>query len=76
MMKVLTKTTTSSDAVDLVSSVLIYTPSRRMSAIDVIAHPFFDELRQPGTHLRHGRRLPPLFNFLPEGTTTDNAFFF
>lgn len=64
--KVLTKTTTSPYAVDLVSSVLIYTPSRRMSAIDVIAHPFFDELRQPGTHLRHGRRLPPLFNFLPE----------
>ena len=70
MLQVLTKTTTSPDAVDLVSRVLLYTPSHRMSAIEVIAHPFFDELRQPNTRLRHGKRLPPLFNFLPEGIPT------
>lgn len=64
--KVLTKTTTSPEAVDLVSRLLIYLPSHRMSAIEVLAHPFFDELRQPHTRLRHGKRLPPLFNFLPE----------
>jgi len=68
VVKVLTKTTTTDEAVDLVSRVLLYQPSHRMSAIDVIAHPFFDELRQPHTRLRHGKRLPPLFNFLPEGT--------
>jgi glycogen synthase kinase 3 beta len=38
-----------------------------MTAIDVIAHPFFDELRKPGLRLRHNKRLPPLFNFTPEG---------
>ena len=71
MMKVLTKTTTTHEAVDLVSRVLLYTPSHRMSAIEVIAHPFFDELREPNKRLKHGKRLPPLFNFLPEGTTTN-----
>jgi len=69
LLKVLTKTTTSPEAVDLVSRLLLYTPSHRMSAIDVIAHPFFDELRHPHTRLKHGKRLPPLFNFLPEGIT-------
>lgn len=64
--KVLNKHTTTPDAVDLVSRILTYTPSTRMSAIEVIAHPFFDELRQPHTRLHHGRRLPPLFNFTPE----------
>ena len=31
--------------------------------IQVCAHTFFDELREPATKLPNGRDLPPLFNF-------------
>ncbi|KAL8139068.1 hypothetical protein V2J09_005069 [Rumex salicifolius] len=33
--------------------------------LDAMSHPFFDELRDPNTHLPSGRVLPPLFNFKP-----------
>lgn len=53
------------DAVDLVSKLLQYAPLKRMTAITAMTHPFFDELREPGTKLPNGRALPPLFNWLP-----------
>jgi hypothetical protein len=31
-----------------------------------MAHPYFDELRDPATRLPNGRPLPPLFNWGPE----------
>nr|BAA21444.1 pi064 [Schizosaccharomyces pombe] len=58
------------NAMDLLHKMLTYVPSKRISAIEVLTHPFFDELRDPncmyhcsrdeGTIERH---LPPLFNF-------------
>jgi hypothetical protein len=45
--------------------VLLFCVSR-YGALEACAHPFFDELRQPGTVLPNGRPLPPLFNFSPE----------
>jgi len=56
---------TSSDAIDLISQLLEYTPSKRLSAIDACTHAYFDELREPSTRLTNGRDLPPLFNFSP-----------
>lgn len=55
---------TPSQASGLVSNLLEYTPSRRLSPLEACAHPFFDELRlpQPPT-LTNGSPLPPLFNF-------------
>ncbi|EFJ50723.1 hypothetical protein VOLCADRAFT_80100 [Volvox carteri f. nagariensis] len=53
------------DAVDLVSKLLQYAPQKRMTAIQAMTHPFFDELRDPNTRLPNGRSLPPLFNWLP-----------
>lgn len=53
------------DAVDLVSTLLQYSPSKRSTALEACAHPFFDELRDPATRLPNGRPLPPLFNFRP-----------
>ncbi|CAA0827261.1 Shaggy-related protein kinase alpha [Striga hermonthica] len=53
------------EAVDLVSRLLQYSPNLRCSALDALTHPFFDELRDPSTHLPNGRFLPPLFNFKP-----------
>ena len=62
------------EAIDLISALLEYTPTRRLSAIEAMSHPFFDELRDPNTVLpdsRHPnnppRKLPPLFNFSRHG---------
>ncbi|KAL7416561.1 putative glycogen synthase kinase 3 alpha [Mrakia frigida] len=49
--------------IDLLSKVLVYTPSERLDAFEALAHPYFDELRQETTRLASGEELPPLFNF-------------
>ena len=54
---------TSPEAIDLVSRLLEYTPSARISPLQACAHSFFDELREAGTKLPNGRDLPQLFNF-------------
>jgi glycogen synthase kinase 3 beta len=61
-------------AIDLISKLLEYTPTQRLSAIDAMVHPFFDELRDPNTRLpdsRHPngatRDLPELYNFTHHG---------
>jgi glycogen synthase kinase 3 beta len=54
---------TPQEAIALVSMLLEYTPSRRVSPLEACAHVFFDELRDPNTRLPNGRELPPLFNF-------------
>ncbi|XP_044730948.1 glycogen synthase kinase-3 beta-like isoform X3 [Chrysoperla carnea] len=51
------------EAIELVSRLLEYTPSSRISPLQACAHPFFNELREPNTRLPNGRDLPPLFNF-------------
>lgn len=57
---------TPESALDLIARMLEYRPQERATALEACAHPFFDELRQPGTVLMTGRALPPLFNFSPE----------
>lgn len=52
-----------SEAIDLVSRMLQYRPDRRILPFEAMAHPFFDELRDPNTWLPNGGQLPPLFNF-------------
>merc|ERR1712227_580823 len=54
---------TSPEAIDLVSRLLEYTPSARISPLQACAHSFFDELRESGSKLPNGRDLPQLFNF-------------
>ncbi|GAB7357790.1 hypothetical protein MBLNU459_g0609t2 [Dothideomycetes sp. NU459] len=58
------------NAIDLISKLLEYTPTQRLSAIDAMVHPFFDELRDPSTRFPDSRHsggatkdLPELFNF-------------
>lgn len=51
------------EPIELVSLLLEYTPSRRITPLEACAHVFFDELRDPSTRLPNGRELPPLFNF-------------
>lgn len=45
----------SPDAIDLISALLEYTPTQRLSAIDAMCQPFFDELRDPNTRLPDSR---------------------
>lgn len=53
---------------DLLKAIFDYTPSKRPHAIEALSHPFFDELRQPGTTMPpNGTPLPELFDFTPEG---------
>jgi glycogen synthase kinase 3 beta len=54
---------TSPEAIDLVSRLLEYTPSARITPLQACAHTFFDELREPGLKLPSGKELPVLFNF-------------
>ena len=55
------------EALDLVSRLLEYTPSSRITPMEACAHAFFNELRQPGTRMPNGREFPPLYNFTPQG---------
>ncbi|KAJ5204041.1 uncharacterized protein N7498_004920 [Penicillium cinerascens] len=58
------------EAIDLISALLEYTPTQRLSAIEAMCHPFFDELRDPNTRLPDSRHhnnpskdMPQLFDF-------------
>jgi glycogen synthase kinase 3 beta len=58
------------ESIDLITALLEYTPTQRLSAIEAMCHPFFDELRDPNTRLpdsRHPsnppRDIPNLFDF-------------
>lgn len=62
------------EAIDLISALLEYTPTQRLSAVEAMCHPFFDELRDPNTRLPDSRHqnnpskdLPALFDFSRHG---------
>lgn len=62
------------NVIDLISKLLEYTPTQRLSAIEAMAHPFFNELRDPNTRLQDSRHangatkeLPTLFDFSHHG---------
>ena len=62
------------NAIDLISKLLEYTPTQRLSAIEAMVHPFFDEIRDPNTRLPDSRHtnggpkdLPALFDFSHHG---------
>ncbi|KAI4838963.1 glycogen synthase kinase 3 [Plasmodium brasilianum] len=55
---------TSEDAINLVSQFLKYEPLKRLSPIEALADPFFDDLRDPCIKLpKYIDKLPELFNF-------------
>jgi serine/threonine protein kinase len=55
------------DAVDFVGRLLVYTPQRRLTAFQALAHPFFDDLRDPLRRLPNTNPLPPLFDLNEKG---------
>ncbi|GAA6038233.1 hypothetical protein JCM8097_005806 [Rhodosporidiobolus ruineniae] len=54
------------EAIDLISKLLEYTPSARLTAIEAMTHPFFDDLKLPDAKMPTGKDLPPLFDFTRE----------
>lgn len=66
-------------AIDLIGKLLEYTPTQRISAIDAMVHPFFDELRDPNLKLPDSRGLnqdknkdlPDLFDFSHHGQSSE-----
>ncbi|KAJ1562979.1 regulator of ime2 [Cladochytrium tenue] len=54
---------TTPESLDLLNKMLEYTPKLRITAIEAMTHPFFDELRRPETRMMNGDPLPPLFDF-------------
>ncbi|KAI8907303.1 kinase-like domain-containing protein [Gorgonomyces haynaldii] len=63
--KVFRSRTTTPESIEFLSKLLEYTPTNRPTAIEAVAHEFFDELRSPETKLPSGKELPALFNFSP-----------
>ncbi|KAJ1729991.1 glycogen synthase kinase 3 [Coemansia sp. Benny D160-2] len=61
----------SPEAIDLITSLLDYTPTKRLSAIKAMTHPYFDTLRDPSTKLYNGQDLPELFDFTAEELSVD-----
>ncbi|KAG5645833.1 Glycogen synthase kinase 1 [Asterophora parasitica] len=57
---------TAPEAIDLVSKLLEYTPGARLSAVEAMVHPFFDELRIEGQRMPNGKDFPRLFDFTRE----------
>lgn len=57
---------TPKEAIDFVSTLLVYDPLSRPTPLGALLDPFFDELRNQNTVLPNGQPLPPLFNFTPE----------
>jgi serine/threonine protein kinase len=68
--EILRKHKTPLEAADLLSQLLVYRPQRRLTAMEALAHPFFDSLREieaAGTGGWHGNtRVPALFDFTDE----------
>uniref|UniRef100_A0A1I8IDN9 Protein kinase domain-containing protein n=1 Tax=Macrostomum lignano TaxID=282301 RepID=A0A1I8IDN9_9PLAT len=54
---------TPSEAINLITRLLIYRPQQRVSPLEACSHQFFDELRAESTRLSSGQPLPLLFNF-------------
>ncbi|KAI8381595.1 kinase-like domain-containing protein [Radiomyces spectabilis] len=57
------KSRTPPEAIEFISQLLEYAPGKRLSAIYAMAHPFFDELRDPATRMAENKPLPKLFDF-------------
>jgi hypothetical protein len=52
---------------------LVFEPDKRPAPLAALAHPFFDELRQPNLKLPDGKSPPDLFNFSLEERKTVSA---
>jgi len=47
----------------LISKIFVYEPSIRIKPLEVLIHPYFDELRDEGLTFPNGNLMPDIFNF-------------
>ncbi|EIW70237.1 hypothetical protein TREMEDRAFT_29426 [Tremella mesenterica DSM 1558] len=57
---------TPQDSISLITNLLEYTPTSRLSAPEAMCHEFFNELRREGIRLPNGKEMPDLFDFTRE----------
>ena len=55
-----------SEIIDLISKILIYNPKKRLTAVEVMAHPAFDDLKNKETYNSDKYVIPNIFNFTQE----------
>jgi glycogen synthase kinase 3 beta len=63
----------SDGAIDLIGQLLRFVPRERLHVFDALAHPYFDELREPDIEMPGGVEVPPLFNFTDEELAIANT---
>jgi glycogen synthase kinase 3 beta len=61
------KSKTPQETIDFITLLLQYSPNKRLTAIEALAHPYFDELRDPNAKLLNGKPLPNLYDFSEQG---------
>ena len=54
------------EIIDLISKILIYNPRKRLTAVEIMAHPAFDELKNKDTFNNDKYIVPNIFNFTQE----------
>jgi len=59
------KTKVDAQAMDLISKVLVYSPTKRLRPLEALLHPYFNELRSQNCKI-NGIPLPDLFDFSAE----------
>ncbi|KAI9021659.1 kinase-like domain-containing protein [Phycomyces nitens] len=64
-----------SEVADLMSHTLVYDPCSRYTAVKLLVHPFFDDLRDPDTRLGNEKPLPPLFDFSAQERSVEPGLF-
>ena len=60
------KPNTDTGAIDLVSKLLVYVPTKRLKSIESAGHSFYDELRDPKLKMRSEHEPEKLFQFTTE----------
>ena len=55
-----------SEIIDLISKILIYNPRKRLTAVEIMAHPAFDELKNKESFNNDKYVVPNIFNFSQE----------
>jgi len=51
------------EVIDLMQKILVYDPQKRISALDIMAHPFYDELRNSEVNNNGKSIVPQIFDF-------------
>jgi len=59
------------DFIDFISKLLCFEPEKRAKPLQILLHPFFDELRAENATLPSGKPIQNLFNFTKEETNYD-----